>query len=170
MREDTEKSLDDTESSYCIHWDLSWFSSENENVFSRFINYRYCYVHKNLGKCILYKQPHFRVESRVTIKLPKMRLKVALKLLYFFQNRGLRLLKFWQFSVKCKKSKQNWAFCCDFRKSETRRVENAVAYKKCVIMGVKTRLIAFLHHTWIERWSGTGQNLQGTKARFGNNF
>ena len=31
-----------------------------------------------------YKQPHFRVESRVAIKTPKMRLKVAMKLLSIF--------------------------------------------------------------------------------------
>ena len=32
----------------------------------------------------LYKQPHFRVEPRVVIKIPKMRLKVAMKLLSIF--------------------------------------------------------------------------------------
>ena len=31
-----------------------------------------------------YKQPHFRVEPRVAIKIPKMRLKVAMKLLNIF--------------------------------------------------------------------------------------
>ena len=31
-----------------------------------------------------YKQPHFRVEPRVAIKIPKMRLKVAMKLLSIF--------------------------------------------------------------------------------------
>ena len=32
-----------------------------------------------------YKQPHFRVEPRVAIKIPKMRLKVAMKLLSIFE-------------------------------------------------------------------------------------
>ena len=31
-----------------------------------------------------YMQPHFRVEPRVAIKIPKMRLKVAMKLLSIF--------------------------------------------------------------------------------------
>ena len=31
-----------------------------------------------------YKQPHFRVEPRVAIKIPKMRLEVAMKLLSIF--------------------------------------------------------------------------------------
>ena len=31
-----------------------------------------------------YNQPHFRVEPRVAIKIPKIRLKVALKLLSIF--------------------------------------------------------------------------------------
>ena len=31
-----------------------------------------------------YKQPHFRVEPRVAIKIPKMRFKVAMKLLIIF--------------------------------------------------------------------------------------
>ena len=31
-----------------------------------------------------YKQPHFRVEPRVSIEFPKMRLKVAMKLLSIF--------------------------------------------------------------------------------------
>ena len=31
-----------------------------------------------------YKQPHFRVEPQVAIKIPKMRLKVAMKLLSIF--------------------------------------------------------------------------------------
>ena len=33
---------------------------------------------------VFYKQPHFRVEPRVGIKIPKMRLKVAMKLLSIF--------------------------------------------------------------------------------------
>ena len=32
-----------------------------------------------------YKEPHFRVEPRVAIKIPKMRLKVAMKLLSIFE-------------------------------------------------------------------------------------
>ena len=34
-----------------------------------------------IGIHIFYKQPHFRFEPRVAIKIPKMRLKVAMKLL-----------------------------------------------------------------------------------------
>ena len=51
-----------------------------------------------------YNQPHFRVEPRVAIKIPKMRLKVAMKLLSILWNRGSRLLD--NFRLKCMENKQ----------------------------------------------------------------
>ena len=42
-----------------------------------------------------YKQPHFRVEPRVAIKITKMRLKVAMKLLsiYGIEAQGCQLFR-----------------------------------------------------------------------------
>ena len=40
---------------------------------------------RHLFTHFFYKQSHFRVEPRVAIKIPKMRLKVAMKLLSIFE-------------------------------------------------------------------------------------
>ena len=50
------------------------------------------------------KQPHFRVEPRVAINIPKMRLKVAMKLLSILESRLQVAKLFDNFSFKCK----NW--------------------------------------------------------------
>ena len=54
----------------------------------------------------LYKQPHFRVEPRVAIEYPKMRLKVAMKLLSIF---GIVAKLFDNFRLKCMENKQKLA-------------------------------------------------------------
>ena len=56
-----------------------------------------------------YKQPHFRVESRVAIKTPKMRLKVAMKLLSIFGIEVQVDKLFDNFRLKCMENKQRLA-------------------------------------------------------------
>ena len=60
----------------------------NSLVFLAFVVWLVNATHK--GKYtthFFYKQPHFRVEPRVAMKIPKMRLKVAMK--YFFNIFGI---------------------------------------------------------------------------------
>ena len=54
-------------------------------------------------------QRHVRVEPRVAIKFPKMRLKVAMKLLSIFRTEAQGWLIFDHFSVKCKENNLNYA-------------------------------------------------------------
>ena len=52
---------------------------------------------------IFYKQPHFRVEPRIAIKIPKMRLEVAMKLLSI-SGIEAKVAKFFDnFRLKCMK-------------------------------------------------------------------
>ena len=58
---------------------------------------------------LFYKQPHLRVEPRVAIKFPKMRLEVIMKLLSIFRIEAQGCLIFYHLSAECIKNKQNWA-------------------------------------------------------------
>ena len=63
------------------HWTVVFYLSSY--ICSRTVT---CFGPKKSGKSskgytLFYKQPHFRVKPRVAIKIPKMRLKVAMKLL-----------------------------------------------------------------------------------------
>ena len=70
---------------------------------NKYLIYTKCILYTNLKIYIyiyiyithfFYKQPHFRVEPRVAIKIPKMKLKVAMKLLSISGIRSSRLLSF----------------------------------------------------------------------------
>ena len=56
-----------------------------------------------------YKQPHFRDEPRVAMKIPKMRLKVVLKLLSTFGIEAKVAKLFDNFRLKCMENKQKLA-------------------------------------------------------------
>ena len=56
-----------------------------------------------------YKQPNFRVEPRDAIKNPKMRLKVAMKLLSIFGIEAEVAKLLHNFSLKCMENKQKLA-------------------------------------------------------------
>ena len=101
---------------------------------------------------IFHKQLHFRIEPQVANKMSKMSLKTAMKLLSIFGIEAQSFLNFDHFGFKYKENKQNLAkfpisgskvaknfrfeprellmICYDFRKSEPRRVQNAVDYEK----------------------------------------
>ena len=56
-----------------------------------------------------YKQPYFRVEPRVAIKMPEMRLKVAMKLLVVFLESRLKVAKLVDnLGLKCMENKQKF--------------------------------------------------------------
>ena len=59
-------------------------------------------------KHFFYKQPHFRVEPRVAINIPKMRLKVAMKLLSILESRLQVAKLFDNFRLKCMETSKNW--------------------------------------------------------------